>query len=171
MPTTTGGFNTNFRIYNFEVYANFDYALGHVIYDRQISLVNSGMNNGSLTPTVDVLEYWQKEGDAAHTKYARFDVEDGSNQGQWNHYRTSDANVYKGDYLAFREFKVAYNFSHKLLNKARIQKCQIYLSGQNLYCWSQYPGYMTEYSSSNRNLNDGNYPQPRIFTLGLNITF
>jgi len=171
VPTTTGGFNTNFRIYNFEVYANFDYALGHVIYDRQISLVNSGMNNGSLTPTVDVLEYWQKEGDAAHTQYARFDVEDGSNQGQWNHYRTSDANVYKGDYLAFREFKVAYNFSHKLLNKARIQKCQIYLSGQNLYCWSQYPGYMTEYSSSNRNLNDGNYPQPRIFTLGLNITF
>ncbi len=171
VPTTTGGFNTSFRIYNFEVYANFDYALGHVIYDRQISLVNAGMQDGTLTPTKDVLDYWQKEGDAAGTEYARFDINDGSNDGQWNHYRTSDRNTYKGDYLSFREFKVAYNFSHKLLNKARIQQCQIYLSGQNLYCWSEYPGYMTEYSSSNRNLSDGNYPQPRIFTLGLNITF
>lgn len=171
VPTTTGGFNTSIKVYNFEVYANFDYAMGHVIYDRQISLVNAGMGDGYLTPTKDVLKYWTRPGDAAHTQYARFDVEDGSNNGQWNHYRTSDANVYKGDYLAFREFKVSYNIPQSLLNKIKIKAAQIYVSGQNLCCFSQYPGYMTEYSSANRNSSDGNYPQPRIWSMGLNITF
>ncbi|MEZ5103452.1 MAG: hypothetical protein R2757_03070 [Draconibacterium sp.] len=31
VPTTTGGFNTNTRYKNFEFYALFDYAMGHVI--------------------------------------------------------------------------------------------------------------------------------------------
>ena len=171
VPTTTGGFNTTVKIRDFEIYASFDYALGHVIYDRQISLVNSGAQSGYLNPTKDVLNYWSVPGDAAKTRYARFDVEDGSDNGQWNHYRTSDENTYKGDYLSFRELKVSYNFPRTILNKTQIKAAQVYFSGQNIYCFSQYPGYMTEYSSASRNLSDGNYPQPRIWTLGLNLTF
>ncbi len=171
VPTTTGGFNTRVAYKGFELYLAFDYALGHSIYDRQISLINGGMQNGYLSPTRDVLGYWQNTGDAANTKFARFDVEDGNNNGQWNHYRTSDANVYKGDYLSFREMRFAYSFSKSILNEIRMSNLQIYLSGQNLYTFTAYPGYITEYSGSGRNLGDGNFPLARIWSVGLSTTF
>lgn len=168
-PTTTGGFSTSFSFFNFEIYASFDYALGHIIYDRQVSLVNAGMQQGYLTPTKDMLDSWKQPGDAGKARFARYDVGDGESTGQWNHYRTSNMNVYKGDYLSFRELKVSYDFS--ALMKNRMKGLQLYFSGQNLYCFSGYPGYITEYSGSNRNLGDGNFPLPRVYTLGLNLKF
>ena len=169
VPTTTGGFSTTLTFKNVELYASFDYALGHVIYDRQVSLVNAGMQQGYLTPTTDMLDSWKQPGDAATVKYARYDVGDGESTGQWNHYRTSEMNLYKGDYLSFRELKISYDFS-KMVRKW-MSGLKIYASGQNLYCFSEYPGYITEYSSSSRNLSDGNFPLPRVFTLGINLTF
>lgn len=171
VPTTTGGFSTSFTFRNIELYASFDYALGHVIYDRQVSLVNAGMQQGYLTPTTDMLYSWKQPGDAATAKYARYDVGDGESTGQWNHYRTSDMNVYKGDYLSFRELKLTYDLSDISRKYLKIAGLKIYASGQNLYCFSEYPGYITEYSSSSRNLSDGNFPLPRVYTLGLNLTF
>lgn len=171
VPTTTGGFNTSFRFKNWELYASFDYALGHVIYDRQVSLVNAMAQSGYLTPTVDVLNSWAKPGDASNTKFARFDINDSDNNGQWNYYRTSDINTYKGDYLSFRELKIGYNVPKSFLSKLKLSTFQIYASGQNIYTFSGYPGYVTEYSGKSRNIGDGNFPSPRIWTIGINTTF
>lgn len=171
VPTTTGGFNTRVAYKGFELYLAFDYALGHSIYDRQISLINGGMQNGYLSPSREVLGYWQNPGDAANTKFARFDVEDGNNNGQWNHYRTSEMNVYKGDYLSFREMRFAYSFPTALLRNVKISNLQLYLSGQNLYTFTAYQGYITEYSGSGRNLGDGNFPLARIWSVGLSTKF
>lgn len=171
VPTTTGGFNTRVAYKGFELYLAFDYALGHSIYDRQISLINGGMQNGYLSPSREVLGYWQNPGDATNTKFARFDVEDGNNNGQWNHYRTSEMNVYKGDYLSFREMRFAYSFPTVLLRNVKISNLQLYLSGQNLYTFTAYQGYITEYSGSGRNLGDGNFPLARIWSVGLSTKF
>jgi TonB-linked SusC/RagA family outer membrane protein len=171
VPNTTGGFNTRVAYKGFELYLAFDYALGHSIYDRQISLINGGMQNGYLSPSREVLGYWQNPGDAANTKFARFDVEDGNNNGQWNHYRTSEMNVYKGDYLSFREMRFAYSFPTALLRNVKISNLQLYLSGQNLYTFTAYQGYITEYSGSGRNLGDGNFPLARIWSVGLSTKF
>lgn len=171
VPTVTGGLSTTFKLKGFELYFGFDYALGHSIYDRQISLINSGMQNGYLTPTREVLSFWKESGDAANTKFARFDVEDGNNNGQWNHYRTSDMNVYKGDYLSFREFKLGYSLPNSIIKSMKISNFQVYFSGQNLYTFTAYSGYVTEYSGASRNLGDGNFPLARIWSIGLNTTF
>jgi TonB-linked SusC/RagA family outer membrane protein len=171
VPTTTGGFNTTFSYKGWELYALFDYALGHVIYDRQVSLVDAGAQAGYLSPTTTVLDFWQQPGDAANTKYARFDINDSDNNGQWNHYRTSDRNVYKGDYLSFRELKLGYSLPKSVLNILKVNKLYAYASGQNVYTFSAYPGYITEYSGGSRNLGDGNFPLSRIWSIGFNATF
>lgn len=171
VPTTTGGFNTSIKLKNWELYASFDFALGHVIYDRQVSLVNAMAQSGYLTPTKDVLDAWKQPGDASRTNVARFDINDSDNNGQWNFYRTSTVNTYKGDYLSFRELKVGYNIPASLLRKIKISSCQIYASGQNIYCFSEYPGYVTEYSGKGRNLGDGNFPLPKIWTMGISTSF
>lgn len=171
VPTTTGGMHTKVTYKGFEFYILTDFALGHSIYDRQISLLNAYGESGYISPTTDVLDAWQAEGDAAKTDIPRFDVQDGSNTGQWNYYRTSTLNVYSGDYLAIREAKFSYSFNNKMLEKLNLSSMQVYASGLNLHYFTKYPGYITEYSGSNRNSGDKNYPNPRIISLGLNLGF
>jgi TonB-linked SusC/RagA family outer membrane protein len=171
VPTTTGGFNTSLKFKNWELYGLCDFALGHVIYDRQISWFNAMAINGSLTPTTDVLNAWKKPGDAANTKFARVDIEDNNANGQWNYTRTSDLNTYKGDYLTIREVKLSHNLANSLLKNKVFKTFQVYVTGQNLYSFSAYPGYVTEYSGAGRNLADGNFPLPRIYTVGLSASF
>ncbi|MFD2554807.1 SusC/RagA family TonB-linked outer membrane protein [Sphingobacterium tabacisoli] len=171
IPTTTGGLNTNLNYRGIELYILTDFALGHHIYDRQISMLNAYGENGYIVPTVDVLDAWKVPGDAARTSIPRFDVQDGSNLGQWNWYRTSNLNAYKGNYLAIREVKLSYGFSEKILQRYGLGTLTVYASGLNLHYFTAYPGYITEYSGSGRNVGDNNYPNPRVFTVGLNLGF
>ncbi|MEZ5102892.1 MAG: hypothetical protein R2757_00220 [Draconibacterium sp.] len=171
VPTTTGGFNTNTRYKNFEFYALFDYAMGHVIYDRQISYLMGLNDDGFLLPTTDILDTWRETGDAEKVRYARVDMSDGAATGQWNHMRTSNMNVFKGDYLALREVKVSYNIPTSISNKLNIKSMNLYLAGKNLYYFTAYPGYTTEYSGSSRNSSDSNYPLPQIYSIGAQIVF
>lgn len=171
IPTTTGGFNTTFRYKKFELYTLFDYALGHVIYDRQVSYLMGLNDDGFLLPTKDILNTWRKEGDAEKVKYARVDMSDGAATGQWNHMRTSNMNVFKGDYLALREMKLSYNLPLDICGKLKLSAMNVYVSGRNLYYFTAYPGYSTEYSGSSRNSADSNYPLPRVYSFGAQITF
>lgn len=171
VPTTTGGFNVNFRYRNFELYTLWDYALGHVIYDRQISYLMGLNDDGFLIPTKEALDTWRNSGDASKVRHARIDISDGAATGQWNHMRTSNMNTYKGDYLSIREVKLAYNVPSRITNKLKVKTLNIYVSGQNLYYFSEYPGYVTEYSGSGRNISDSNYPLSRIYSIGAQLTF
>ncbi|TYR37549.1 TonB-dependent receptor [Sphingobacterium phlebotomi] len=171
IPTTTGGINTTLNYKGIELYVLTDFALGHHIYDRQISMLNAYGENGYIVPTKDILDAWKEPGDAANTWVPRFDVQDGSNLGQWNWYRTSNLNVYKGNYLAIREVKLSYGFPSTSLQKYGLNSLSLYVSGLNLHYFTAYPGYITEYSGGNRNAGDNNYPNPRVFTVGLNIGF
>lgn len=171
VPPTTGGFNTTLRYKNFEFYTLFDFAMGHVIYDRQISYLMGLNDDGFLTPTREILDTWRKPGDVDKVKYARVDISDGAATGQWNHMRTSDMNVFKGDYLSLREVKLSYSLPSDFMRRMKLISMNVYLSGRNLYYFTKYPGYTTEYSGSGRNSSDSNYPLPRIFSIGTQITF
>lgn len=171
VPTTTGGFNFNLRFKDFELYTLWDYALGHVIYDRQISYLMGLNDDGFLIPTKEALDTWRQPGDANKVRYARIDISDGAATGQWNHMRTSNMNVYKGDYLSLREVKIGYNIPKQLLSRLKLKTMNVYVAGQNLYYFTKYPGYVTEYSGSGRNSSDSNYPMPRIFSIGAQVTF
>ncbi len=171
VPTSTGGFNTALKVRNWELYGLFDFAMGHVIYDRQVSLANAASANGFVVPTKDVLSAWKQPGDAANTTFARFDIDDGNANGQWNYFRTSDQNTYKGDYLAFRELKLSHDFSKSLLKNRTFRSLQLYASGQNIFTFTKYPGYITEFSGAGRNSADGNFPLAKIWSLGLSTSF
>lgn len=60
------------------------------------------------------------------------------------------------------------------MKKAGLQAARIYVSGQNIANWSKVTGYSPEAqigSILGGGADNGAYPVPAIYTLGLNITF
>ena len=71
------------------------------------------------------------------------------------------------DYIRAKNIKLAYTLPESLLSKAGISYTQVYISAMNLFTWDKFKVYDPESSSS----TSSNYPQRRLFNLGLNVTF
>lgn len=78
-----------------------------------------------------------------------------------------------GDYFRLRTIQIGYNYVPK--NKALpIQKARIYVSGQNVATFSRTTGYSPEASIGNpiaSGADNGTYPIPAVYSVGLNVTF
>jgi hypothetical protein len=89
--------------------------------------------------------------------------------------RGSDEWVKKGDYFKINNVQIGYNFSKSLLTPIRIESARIYASIQNLFCFSSYNKYGDPEAGQGSvlftGLDTGRYPNPRIYSVGLNIQF
>ncbi len=92
----------------------------------------------------------------------------------------TDRQVYDGSFLRVRNLTVGYTLPRSVLSKARLQTARVYLTGQNLFTFTSYPGYDPEASSGNSagdgaiiapGVDQGNYPGIRVFTGGITIGF
>jgi hypothetical protein len=89
----------------------------------------------------------------------------------------SDRYVEDGSYLRIQNISLGYNFPRQSVSKMGIQSLKIYANLQNVYTFTQYSGYDPEvgisYSGGNQlsGVDNGRYPSPRIYTLGVNLTF
>jgi TonB-linked SusC/RagA family outer membrane protein len=91
-----------------------------------------------------------------------------------NNFLMSTYYLEPGDYFRIRNLQVGYTFKNGSLSKAGIQKARLYLSGQNLKTWSQVTGYSPEPligSILGGGADNGSYPVPAIYSLGVNLTF
>lgn len=160
IPKWTGGFNTTLTWKDFSLYAKFDFALGHTIYDslRTGFLAN---NQGEFNTTVDVKETWTPDNMSA--KYPRYDRADGLVK---NNYRTSNIFAYKGNYLCVRDVTLSYSVPKVLLEKAQIQGLTLSVTGQNL-------AYLKSdiYTPEGRGFANSTYPLPITVVFGAQLTF
>jgi TonB-linked SusC/RagA family outer membrane protein len=90
--------------------------------------------------------------------------------------RTSTWHLEDGSYLRLSNVTVGYTFPAKWTKKLYIEKCRLYVSGNNLYTWTNYTGYNPEVSLRSSNAlspgeDYGTYPLARTFMFGLNLTF
>lgn len=84
--------------------------------------------------------------------------------------------IQDGSFIRGRNLLLAYNFSSGLLDKMRLQKLRVYTSLQNFFLISDYQGYDPEASTNNIAFNSGEvnfqqYPRPKVFMVGLNVSF
>ena len=83
--------------------------------------------------------------------------------------------VENGSFLRFRNVSVGYTFSSMLLQQLKLKALRVYVTGQNLYTFTKYPGYDPETSSQGDGLSRGGdylgYPSARTVIAGLNVTF
>ncbi|UII32294.1 TonB-dependent receptor [Fulvivirga ulvae] len=102
---------------------------------------------------------------------------------QWhdNNRRISDRYIEDGTYVRLQNVQLGYNFPKALISKAKISALKLYVSGQNLVTFTDYSGYdpelgkISDQATSSRgillNVDNGRYPVPRSYTVGLNIEF
>lgn len=97
---------------------------------------------------------------------------------QWHdgNRRISDRYIEDGSYARLQNVSIGYNLPKSVLSKVKVSNAKIYVSAQNLYTITKYTGYDPELGALNNrvtlmNIDNGNYPNPRSFTLGANIEF
>ena len=92
-----------------------------------------------------------------------------------NNSRTSTWHVEDGSYLRLQNLTIGYTLPSDLLKRFHIDKCRLYVSGNNLFTWTNYSGYNPEVSMRTGNAltpgeDYGTYPLARTFMVGINIT-
>ncbi len=170
-PDWTGGFTASVSYKNISLYTRMDYALGHTIYNdrvaRSIGQYVGGINNYDL-----VKKQWSPDnpdgeypvmfwGDDPKLNYKRSGL----------HFEdTVDHNskfYEKGDYVSLRELTLSYTLPSSVLQKIRLSSVKVNLTGQNLAYFTKYTGNAPEFGG----LDNGRYPMPRTFVLGLLVSF
>jgi hypothetical protein len=93
-----------------------------------------------------------------------------------NNTTISDRFVESGSFLRIQNVSIGYNVPKTFIQKAHLSNLRVYISAQNLYTFTKYSGYDPEIGAFNQsitlmNVDNGHYPNPRSFTVGLNVEF
>lgn len=78
-------------------------------------------------------------------------------------------NVEDGSYIRLQNVNLAYNF--KTENWKHINMLRVFVSGQNLYTWTNYSGFDPDVNSGGNGIDNSSYPVPRAYTMGMSLSF
>ena len=168
IPKFYGGLNNNFRYKNFDLDILLTYQGGnYVYYGSWAGLHDQRFWNNH----VDVLNAWKKPGDIASVPRPVYgdNVSNGSALPMtYSHF--------KGDFIKLKNASLGYTLPQDLVSKARINSARFYVSGQNLFIFTDYPGPDPEVSSNGNTtsapgVDRNTIANGRTITVGLNITF
>lgn len=178
-PKVTGGFSTTLSYKNWSLYARFDYALGHTIYN-DLKARSLGQYQGQFNIIDKVHDTWSETNpDTDLPVFTYADQLNKKNITRSNNGNTAVDNnssrfYEKGDYLALREITLSYSLPKKWIGKAGMQDASVYVTGQNLFYITGYDGVSPEPAVSTvygRGIDNGRYPTPRTLLFGLSVTF
>lgn len=86
-----------------------------------------------------------------------------------NNNRTSSRYIEDGSYLRIKNVTLSYNIPLDMQGKKIFNYVKVYLSGQNLYTFTDYTGFDPEVSTNG--IDNNVYPLTRTISLGLNVGF
>ena len=165
IPDVIYGFNLGMAWKGFDLSMQFGGTIGNEIFNAM------RLYTYSLTDITNkdraLLNYWTPTN--TDTNIPRLAAADYNNNN-----RLSDRYVENGTYLRLRNVQLGYTLPASLVQKAKLQRVRIYLSGQNLFTISNYSGIDPEVGqggSLSRGVDFGIYPQSRTITGGVNVTF
>lgn len=166
-PDLIFGFENSFMIQNFEFSFYFQGTTGNEVYNLRMR--NHYFNRGETTKFADLADRWTPENPTSDIPRA------GSDAVTTNLSNTEY--VEDGSHLRLKTVRLAYNFSSGTIKG--IENATLYFTGTNLLLFSNFRLIDPETSRFGRSglgniaqgYSDGEYPNPRVLTLGLNVTF
>ncbi|MBT8245041.1 MAG: TonB-dependent receptor [Winogradskyella sp.] len=160
IPDMTFGLNLNLEYKNFDFIAYAFASVGNDIvrnYERNERLTNR---------TINYLDRWT--GPGTSNTFPR--VTTGAN----SNILFSDFYVEDGSFVRLQNVQLGYSLSDDFLEDSTISKMRFYVSVQNLFTLTEYQGYDPTTSSGapiGGGIDNGFYPNPRTFLLGMNLKF
>jgi TonB-linked SusC/RagA family outer membrane protein len=86
----------------------------------------------------------------------------------------SDLMVFDGSFIRIRQLQLGYTLPGSILRKAHMSTARIYVSLDDFFTWTKYPGVDPEGGNNGGNsigIDRGGYPIPRKATVGVNLSF
>lgn len=170
-PTVFGSFTNTVTFGGFDVTAMIYFQFGNQIYDdaakRQVGNLASNFNQ-DYTQTEP---RWQQEGDV--TTVPRLSLTE-------NYDINTDRFIYDGSFVRLRQLTVGYTLPASVAGGMGLSTMRVYVTGQNLLTWTNYPGWDPEImrdqdGAQGRNLGAGvtylTPPQAKQLVLGINVGF
>ncbi len=115
----------------------------------------------------EMLNRWTGEGTTNNPRHPRLNAKDSHNT------RISSRYIEDGSYLRISNVQLGYNFPERVVEKLKLETLRVYVSGQNLYTFTEYTGYAPEVGGYGTayGLDRATYPTPRTVTFGMNLSF
>lgn len=168
-PDLFGGFRSNIRYKDFTFGTSFSYSFGA---ETTRHMINDPIANASPHKNIEeqfAPKYrWSPDNTDAKLPRMGFNL--------WHNARVSSANVYDASYVRLKSVRLGYKLPYTMTEKLKLYEVSMYLSGNNLYTWTKYPGIDPEAVSgggafSTSTTNRDPYPISKSWTFGVNIKF
>ncbi len=166
-PKFTGGFGSTVTFKSdWKLTAFFNYRYKYDIVNG--TKINTTSMYSFDNQSTAVLRRWRKEGDITDIPRAIYR--------QGYNWLGSDYYVEDGSFLRFRTLTLRYNMPKKLVNKLKVKNMSAYITGENLFTWTNYTGQDPEVSMRGsdpfRVAVDYSFTPPvKTITLGLSVSF
>jgi len=163
-PDFAGGFTNNFQFKGFDLNTFFEFVHGNQVDDNNILKFEDG-SVADINQFAEFANRWTPTNQDTDVPRA------GGSTTNFNYSR----GIKDGSYIALKTVSLGYTFPKALLDRAKIKSLRIYVSGQNLFTITKYPGSSPDVSTRDSPLTPGfdnsAYPPSRIFVAGLNVSF
>lgn len=165
-PKFVYGFNMEFDIWGFDFHAFFQGVYGNDIYHLNKRVTNN--LTGDYSFTYRAFDRWTPEN--PHTDEPRIVYADPNA----NLTTSSSYFVERGSYLRLKNMQIGYSMPARYRERLQVDRIRIFISGQNLLTFTDYTGMDPEIDTggnTNRVLDQGMYPQSRIYQMGVQFGF
>ena len=138
--------------------------LGHDVYWGQGYVTN---RTDDFVNHLAGMEPWTPENKSNTTAIAMF-----GSAGSKNNYGPQDRFLYDGDYLKLKNIEFGFNIPN--MEKVGFSKLRVYVSAQNLFTITNYPGFDPEVVNGwilERGVDWGSFPNPRTISWGVQAKF
>ncbi|WP_243739338.1 SusC/RagA family TonB-linked outer membrane protein [Flavicella sediminum] len=168
-PDLIFGFENTLRYKNWDFSFYFQGTTGNEVFNLRTR--NHYFNRGETTKFGDVANRWTPENPTSNIPRAGGDSVTGT--------PPNSEYVEDGSHIRLKTLKLAYNVPVDKWGLDSIKNATIYFSGNNLLLFSNFRLIDPEASNFGRTglgniaqgYHNGSYPNPRVLTLGLNVTF
>ncbi|MDD2797250.1 MAG: TonB-dependent receptor [Bacteroidales bacterium] len=182
-PLHTGGFAISSRFKSFDLGVNFNWSYGNDVYNAnkiEYTTTSKYQYRNMITTMGDGQRWTNLTSDGLISNDPAQLAAMNANTTMWSpetkQFVFSDWAVEDGSFLRLNTVTLGYTLPNRLVRKIRIQNLRFYVTGYNLYCWTNYSGFDPEVSTRRQtNLTPGvdysAYPKSRQFSVGLNMNF
>lgn len=137
---------TNFNVY-LQQEAAYAFFNGGKVFDRHLGRAQIGTDGNVINP---------------NASYPRITLNDRD-----RNERTSSYWVEDGDYLRLKNIEIGYTLPERISSKMGVSSFRVYTNGRNLVTWSK----LKHIDPENPQTRGRFYPQQKVWSLGLNVTF
>lgn len=168
-PDYIAGLTNNFSYGGFDLSIFFNGVFGNELSTYGMGRFSSANMRFEDNQTVDQLDAWTTPGQITNIPQARFFQNNGA--------QLSSRYVVDGSFVRLRNVTLGYNIPSKILNRIKLDRARVYMSGLNLATFTKYPFWDPEVNADfqDSNIAKGNDfytpPQPKTILFGLNIGF